>query len=91
MPPDHQEFAENLERIQKNFSLKNMLGTPILVAKDLHGPYYLIEGFTRSIAILLNERNGNLNEENIPVHIGVSDKLNEWYLKQENSSLHLIE
>ena len=78
MPPNHHEFAENLERIRKELKIENMKGKPIVLSRSDKPPYSLVEGFTRLSAMLLNILNGKLYEGEIPVILGVSRRLDEW-------------
>lgn len=78
MPPKHHEFAENLSRIQKEFRLEMMWGKPIVVSQSEQPPYILIEGFTRLSAMLLNLSTGQSYRQDIPVILGISDRLDEW-------------
>jgi hypothetical protein len=77
MPPEHHEFAANLERIKNDFSFQKMNGMPILVANTESGPYYLVEGFTRLSALLLRLKSGNLEATDIPVIVGIGN-IKSW-------------
>lgn len=78
MPPNHNEFAENLERIRADFKLENMLGKPIVLIRSKESPYVLVEGFTRLSALLLNVLEGKEYGEELPIILGVSQRLSEW-------------
>lgn len=78
MPPNHHEFAESLEKIKRNFDLVSMKGKPIIVSHSKKSPYMLIEGFTRLSAMLMNILEGQSYEREIPIILGVSERLNEW-------------
>lgn len=60
-----------------------MYGVPTFVSKDSPQPLTLVEGFKRCSAMLLNWRKGSLGNENVPIILGVSDKLDEWYLNDD--------
>lgn len=78
MPPNHHEFAENLERIQQNFRMSSMQGKPIVVSRSKEPPYILVEGFTRLSAMLLNILDGKSYKVDAPIILGVSEQLSEW-------------
>ena len=78
MPPNHHEFAENLERIRKELKIENMKGKPIVLSRSDKPPYSLVEGFTRLSAMLLNILDGKSYEVEISVILGVSRRLDEW-------------
>ncbi len=86
-PPENEAFITNLERISSDFSIARMSGAPILVASSKKPPYYLIEGFTRCSAILMNHRKGIFTEQYIPVIIGVTDELDQWYHNDDPTSI----
>ncbi len=89
MPNNHHEFAANLDRIRDDLNLSNMVGSPIILSRSKNPPYYLVEGFTRCSAILMNMREGKFTEEQIPIMLGVSDRFDEWYLNDDKKGLKL--
>ena len=78
MPPNHPEFAENLEQLKVGFSLDKMAGKPILVSLTKQPPYELVEGFTRISAVLINSLNGKSFEGEMPVILGVGKQVSSW-------------
>lgn len=78
MPLNHHEFKENLEQIRQSFSVSSMQGKPIAVSRSKEPPYTLVEGFTRLSAMLLNILDGKFYDEEIPIILGVSERLSEW-------------
>ena len=78
MPPNHIEFAANLEKLEKNFDINKMSGDPVVVSRSIEPPYMLVEGFTRLSALLLNILENKLHGREIPVILGVSSRLEEW-------------
>lgn len=90
MSPKHDEFREQLLHLEKHFSMQQMHGVPILVALHNTGPYYLIEGFTRSCAMVMQARKGKQTYETVPVIMGIGKDLTMWFLREHGESTQLI-
>lgn len=89
-PPNHKEFEANLKRIRRNLQIKEMVGVPIAVAENKNPPYFLVEGFTRYAAILMNFRNKKLTDEKIPLILGVSVNIKHWHLWDDVANINLF-
>lgn len=90
MPPDHEQFALSLRRIQRDFKVERMIGNPILVSETSRPPYYLIEGYTRCCAMLLNLRRGTLPIRRFPVLHGIGRALQKWHRNDDRGDLKLL-
>lgn len=89
-PPNHKEFEANLNRVRRSLKIKEMMGAPIFVANNKTTPPHLIEGFTRCSAILMNFRSGKLKNNKIPIILGLSKHLKDWYLRDDKSNINLV-
>lgn len=78
MPPNHYEFEANIKKIKDDFDFAKIVGMPILVSKNIDPPYFLIEGFTRLSAMLLNIWEGRQYTKKLSVILGVSKQINKW-------------
>jgi hypothetical protein len=71
-------FVQRLRRTRFEFDPTQMRGKPILVALNLEGPFLLIEGTTRSLTILLEGSTGRPTLEQLPICVGVGDRLRDY-------------
>ena len=51
---------------------------PIAVGRTLHGPFCLVEGYTRVCTWLRDRRTGWLCEDSLPFLIGISPRIEQW-------------
>lgn len=88
-PANHHEFRKNLERIRQGLNFGEMYGVPIFVGKNQQAFFYLVEGFTRCSAILMNLRKGIVQQAEFPIIIGFSENIENWYLNDDKNSTKL--
>jgi hypothetical protein len=60
------EFVSRLQQTRASFDSDRMRGRPVLVARKIEGPYRLIEGTTRCLAIILSIQAGTLKMAHLP-------------------------
>lgn len=80
------EFVGRVETMRSSEFDRDRMPKPVLVATNIDGPYHLIEGTARCVAIFLGVKPPI---ESLPVCIGVGDQFSTWrgYLAGSKSVL----
>lgn len=77
-PQEAKTDMENIERMRKTFEKSQMIGAPIVLSQTGKPPYCAIDGITRLSVVIMNAENGQMQEGQFPIIVGVSEKIFDW-------------
>jgi len=80
VPKHEKKFVDNYKQFRDVFKYNPQTGWPILIGEKKEGPYLLLEGYTRFSVLTSKFLKGELPDASIPVVLGLSDRLDDWYL-----------
>jgi hypothetical protein len=75
------DSAKRVSDLAKTFDESKCRGRPILVGKTVDGPFTILEGTTRLLAILTRSRSGLSVPDPISVYVGLTPRYAEWIFR----------